>query len=117
MNAHVFEYLLWLLTDKYGQPRAGRHRITFLSKHCVFKAPVGDAGIIDNCHEAVCKHEQHAKGRIVRVLGYPVLCQERLTPKFYDDHRDIPEWVRCIDCAQVGTTPKGALKAFDFGLR
>lgn len=108
------------LEAKYGTPSCGRNRATFISSHCVIKFPLNFDGIADNAWEAASHEEPYlAKGRPLWIGDFNCVVQERLTMPRFDKHtsRNYPDWVREIDCAQVGYDKKGQLKAYDFGPR
>lgn len=109
--------LLSKLEKKYGKPSCGRNRAAFISKHCVIKFPLNFDGLTDNQYETRVDHEvnYYAKGKQVLLGDFNCVVQEKLRmPK---NHDNLPSWVNCIDCGQVGYDSKGMLKAYDFGPR
>lgn len=109
----------------------GRNRNTFLMPgNYVVKLPkswegYGDndwEGSISNAEENLNSpyHVQYPKTRLLYVEDIPILFMEKVKPiyekELIDLFEEIPDWVHCVDCGQVGITKKGRLVAFDYGL-
>ncbi len=103
------------LLKKYGEPLgAGRHRVAFGNPFVVVKLPLISEGFLDNTweldHFRRWKDPHYARCRLLMVEQVPLLVMERLwlsqAPK--------PSWADFIDCQQVGQTPDGVWKAYDY---
>lgn len=115
LNAVAVDFLT-KLEEKYGIPSCGRHRATFISKHCVIKFPLNFAGLRDNSIESKGYSDgyaAYAKGRKIMLGDFHCVVQEKLNMP--TSRQGLPTWVMSIDCCQVGYDTKGRLKAYDFG--
>ena len=113
--------------QKYGLPKIGTSRVTYLSKFVVFKVPVTLDGFRNNDWEAsLCGigeegtdyHIPLARSRHLPHQDIPVVVMERITEASISDILEklgkIPDFVSAVDSAQVGFTRKGKLVAFDY---
>lgn len=101
----------------------GRYGMINLKKNLVIKIPHNLRGIMDNISEnntfnKYLKNKNdyiplaHCKLFSFNKSGFNLLLMEYLKP--YNNIKDLPEWVRCVDCFQVGYDVKGNLKSFDY---
>lgn len=111
---------------------SGRGRSTYVytrrgrDSRIVVKLPLGEFGERCNKYEAECWKHGHshlqrdklARCRLVWVQSVPVIVMTRVDPVRtpLDDTRPVPNWAYVVDCQQVGTTPRGRLVAYDYGL-
>lgn len=111
------EAALAKLMAKYGEPLLGTTRATFLSKNYVLKFPLNANGNRANDWEGSVSADHLARGRWLQIEGFICVMQERLVELDWNNtkYTDLPDWVECIDCGQVGYDKQGNLKAFDFG--
>ena len=112
---------------KYGTPKIGTSRATYLSKHCVFKLPSSIEGFrLNDCEGSLCSIGKPgtswfipiALSRLIDVNDIPIVVIERVTEATLDDIATqlgyIPEFVSAVDMGQVGFTKKGELVAYDY---
>lgn len=116
-NAVALHEKLW---KKYGEPKCGNSRATYISKNYVFKLPLSEEGIYQNEDECTLLSDdywQFAKTRLID-SDSRLLCMERVEHAFYDTIIErlgyVPEFVMGIDCSQVGFNRRGELVAYDF---
>ena len=103
------------MIKKYGIPKCGRNRATFISKNFVIKIPLNNEGEVNNSVEANFISDNTAKGRLLVLNGFTCVIQEKITT--LNDQVDFnlfPEWVKNIDSCQVGYDANGNIKAYDF---
>lgn len=102
----------------------GRNRVVFLFPHYVVKLPRNADGYADNDWEGSVSHLensnpkediQYARTRLVYYHGIPILFMERVEQVCCGEA--LPEWVKSVDCCQVGWTQKGEIVAYDYGFR
>lgn len=111
-----------LMINKYGMPRLGTTRVTYISKVVGFKVPIAADGFRLNEQEDDLLHAaggfQLGKTRMAHPLGIPVLAMEiihRATPAEVEKRiGEVPNWAEAIDMFQVGFNNKGIIKAFDY---
>jgi hypothetical protein len=108
----------WAFT-KYRFLDQGNYRAVFKMRgDYVLKIPLNEAGVYCNDGEGSIKDEIYARGRWIELNGLVCVIQEYVEDASLSDIRSrfgsIPDWVSGIDCAQVGFTRSGALKAYDF---
>lgn len=98
---------------------SGRHRKVFLSRSgkYVIKVPHNDGGFRANQEEYDLYCNQ-AKSSIplakCRLHKSDILLMEFVKSASW--RPDLPEWVRSVDCQQVGYTRTGKLVAYDYSL-
>lgn len=103
------------LIEKYGIPKCGRNRATFISKYSVIKFPLNDDGETNNDMEAYFISDNTAKGKKIVLKGFTCIIQEKIIELSYPvDFTTLPEWTKNIDSGQVGYDHKGHIKAYDF---
>lgn len=114
---------------KYGPPKLGTSRVTYLSKHVVFKVPINNDGFRNNDWEAsllsIGKDENDpnyiplAYSRFLPGCGIPVVVMEKVREATKDEiiakFGAIPDFVYNVDMGQVDWTKKGKLVVFDYG--
>lgn len=94
----------------------GRNRIAYsISKNYIIKIPINQNGIDDNWYEATCfrKGNKNYPYARCRMCGDFVLIMEKLDLKI--NKKYLPDWVKWVDCAQVGYDSRGILKIYDYG--
>jgi hypothetical protein len=97
----------------------GRHRQLFLSRcgKWVYKIPRNSAGLGANHNELRAYKTGGwipvAKCRLIHVFDIPIIVMEYVKSVHLGSSE--PDWVACVDCAQVGYTRKGKLVAYDMG--
>lgn len=107
--------LVELLTDLYGIPHEGRHRLTFFAGDYVVKYPKSSWGAAVNRSEAYDTFDfPTAKCWIEEVGSVELLWMEKVS-RVNPYASYLPEWANAIDAAQVGVNKKGELVAYDFG--
>lgn len=102
----------------------GRNRVAMISPdhRIVIKIPLNDMGILDNSRERRAfvlniqknGYVEMASCRIFipdKEAGVPMLAMQYVKPIRYSS--DLPRWVDCVDCAQVGYNRRGRLVAYD----
>jgi hypothetical protein len=95
----------------------GRNRIVYrITENYVVKVPLNWDGIEDNYHESSLAKKENQQGYFANcvMLGDMLLLMEYVEPT-HKSYSELPSWVGCIDCAQVGYTKDGRLVAYDFG--
>jgi hypothetical protein len=110
------------LTKKFGKPFLGKHRVVFfdLKNDQVLKVPFKkESGIAANFQELDFQDENLAKTELDEKLslkfGIPIIRMELVqVVDDIDDIKNLPDWVVCIDCQQVGYTKQGRLVAYDW---
>ena len=95
----------------------GRNRIAFsIGKNYIAKIPLNEEGFYDNYFERCSfknrRNPQYPYARC-RMCGDFVLIMEKLDLKV--NKKDLPDWVKWVDCAQVGYDSRGILKIYDYG--
>lgn len=106
---------------------SGRNRdVYFLpGKKYIVKIPRNEDGMWDNATEHDWRHAKDAWSQTFRcnancrmVPGSYLLVMEYVRPVDSDEIRamfgEVPDWVGCVDCGQVGLNRKGELKAYDY---
>lgn len=111
--------LLARLDRKYSHIGSGLYRAVFKMRgNRVLKIPLNEAGEFCNDGEASIIDRNCARGRWVEIEGFVCVIQEYVEDASLAAIRmrlgRIPDWVSGIDCAQVGFTRSGRLKAYDF---
>lgn len=104
---------------KYRFLDQGTYRAVFrMNGDHVLKIPLNEAGVYCNDGEGSIKDEIYARGRWIELDGLVCVIQEYVEDASLREIRlklgSIPDWVSGIDCAQVGFTKGGILKAYDF---
>lgn len=112
---------------KYGLPKLGTGRATYLSKSCVFKLPVSPDGFRQNDREGcLCEigeagkqgHIPIARSKLIIIKDIPIVIMEKVEIAFFDDIKakmgHVPEFVTWVDMGQVGFDRKNKLVAFDY---
>lgn len=97
----------------------GRNRAAYISRdgRWVYKVPLHEIGMMANEQEARPlrfwdgKTELGARRRLVVIGGVCVLVMEYLKSS---RGMKLPEWTMSIDCAQVGISRDGTIKAYDW---
>ncbi len=112
------------MIDKYGMPKLGTSRVSYVSKKVVFKVPINEEGFKFNDFELSLLSSdekgaaQYGHTRLAQPLGVDVLAMEIIeraeTEEIQDRLGYVPEWVHDIDMEQVGFNRKGVLKAYDY---
>lgn len=112
---------------------SGRGRATYVytrrgrESRIVVKVPLGDFGERCNKHEHAtwqCGAFRHGKDKLARcrlvwVQSVPVIVMTRVETLREPSGRvwnPVPDWAFSVDCEQVGTTPRGRIVAYDYGL-
>lgn len=111
--------LLAKLAGKYGYLASGLYRAVFKMRgDRVLKVPLNEAGEFCNDGEGSVIDETCARGRWLEIDGFVCVIQEYVDDVSLSTIRarlgHIPDWVTGVDCAQVGFTRSGHLKAYDF---
>lgn len=108
---------LWV---KYGEPKCGNSRATYISKNFVFKLPMSEEGAYQNEEECTLLSDdywQFAKTKLIDADS-ALICMERADHASYNTIIErlghLPDFVSGIDCSQVGFNRKGQLVAYDF---
>jgi len=115
------------MCKKYGTPKLGTSRVTYLSKFVVFKIPISEDGFGMNDFEASLMgfgEEQDpwyiplAKSKHLPQCGMPIVVMEKVIPAdnemILSIMGTIPSFVNSVDMGQVGFTKSGKLVAFDY---
>lgn len=115
------------MTGKYGTPKFGTGRATYLSKYCVFKVPVSVDGFRLNDLEGstISIGEPNkigyipiARSRLILIKDVPIVAMEKVIEADINDIKDkigkVPDFVSSVDMGQVGFNKKGNLVAFDY---
>jgi hypothetical protein len=107
------------LYEKYDYVGCGLYRAVFkMNGNHVLKFPLSESGEFCNDGEGSHIAPWLARGRWIQIDGLVCVVQEWVddadlgTIKSRLGH--VPDWVGGIDCAQVGFTRDGILKAYDF---
>lgn len=113
--------------EKYGAPKLGTSRVTYLSKFVVFKVPISEYGFRTNDLEAsiISIGEPDdpfyiplAKSKHFPNCDIPIVVMEKVKEASYDEIKNslgyVPDFVSAVDMGQVGFTKKGKLVAFDY---
>ena len=107
------------LTEIYGKPFKGRHRIVFIDHKNdeVLKVPSQyESGIAANFQELDIQGKHLAKTKLDEQLsvrfGIPIIRMELVQEA--GGRKNQPSWVNYIDCQQVGYTKDGRLVAYDW---
>lgn len=108
---------LCFFKSKFPNVGRGRNRIAFsISKKYIAKIPLNEEGVYDNCFERRSfknrRNPQYPYARC-RMCGDFVLIMEKLDLKI--NKKYLPDWVKWVDCAQVGYDSRGILKIYDYG--
>lgn len=111
------------LLDKYNLSYErlgfGRNRQVFvIDEDLVIKIPRNEEGVHDNYwEESVYIRNKddgiYAKCEVIHEDGIALLKMQRV--KICSSTENLPDWVKFIDCQQVGYTNDGQLVAFDYG--
>lgn len=114
------------MCKKYGLPKIGTSRVTYISKSVVFKVPISECGFRNNDLEAsiISLYENTeyeipiAKSRHLLNCEVPIVVMEKVKEMSLSDIKDqygeMPDFVSAVDMGQVGLTKKGKLVAFDY---
>lgn len=114
------------MIDKYGLPKIGTRRATYISKSIVFKVPVDIEGFRENDWEgSLCAINPDsnyeipiAKSRLIFCDDIPVVAMEKVQPLFLSQIKEkfgeIPAFVSWVDMGQVGLNRQGKLVAYDY---
>lgn len=120
LDLHTF------MCNKYGLPKIGTGRTTYLSKNFVFKVPISEFGFRINDLEgstiSIDEGTEYeipiAKSRLLPKCDIPIVVMERVVEMTLDEIDDrfgyIPSFVSAVDMGQVGLNRKGKLVAFDY---
>lgn len=113
--------------DKYGMPKLGTSRATYISKSCVFKIPISLEGFrLNDWEGSLCSIGEEgteyyiplAKSKLLYINDIPVVAMERVIEASLDDIKEkygfIPDFVSAVDMGQVGFDSKGKLVAYDY---
>lgn len=111
-----------LMCKKYGPPKLGTSRVSYLSKTVVFKVPVSENGFRCNDWEgsivSLGDATPIARARLHPNSEIPIVVMERVEEVSLEQICErlghIPDFVYAIDMAQVGFTRAGKLVAFDY---
>lgn len=115
-----------MMCNKYGLPKIGTGRVTYISKTVVFKVPISDFGFRNNDIEAsiLSIHENTpyeipiAYSRHLPNCEIPIVVMEKVKELTLTEIKDklgeIPSFVSAVDMGQVGLNKKGKLVAFDY---
>ena len=111
--------LLARLASKYAYVASGNYRAVFkLRGDRVLKLPLNEAGVFCNDCEASILDKTCARGKWLEIEGLICVMQEYVEDATLSEIKArigyIPDWVAGVDCAQVGFTRAGQLKAYDF---
>jgi hypothetical protein len=127
--------VLNIFVSRYGGKalsiEQGRNRRVYVMKAYVVKVPVNQDGIADNHWEGSVSNSsqypqsdwqvQFARTRLVFQNGIPIVYMERVeeatSGAIHNRLGRVPNWIGCVDCGQVGFTKRGALVAYDYGIR
>ncbi|PTH79100.1 hypothetical protein [Aeromonas veronii] len=113
---------------KYGPPKLGTSRVSYISKSVVFKLPVSSDGFRHNDWEGSLmsigeEGDSHyiplARSRLhPGYIDIPIVVMEKVEEASLQCIRErlghIPGFVSAVDMSQVGFTKKGKLVAFDY---
>lgn len=112
---------------KYGPPKLGTSRATYIGKKFVFKLPITMAGYRDNDWEgsivSIGKegdeyHVPIARSKLLPRVDIPVVVMEKVEETDLDEiikrFGKLPDFVSIVDSGQVGYNRKGRLVAFDY---
>lgn len=113
------------MCDKYGLPKIGTGRVTYISKTVVFKVPISEDGFRNNDWEASIislgqdpDSVQIAYSRHLPNCEIPIVVMEKVSPLTEDEIKQkfgsVPHWVEYVDMGQVGLNSRGKLVAFDY---
>lgn len=113
--------------EKYGPPKLGTSRATYIGKNFVFKLPITMMGYRDNDNEgsiiSIGKEGDEfyvpiARSKLLPRVDIPIVIMEKVTEVTMDDiasvHGSVPSFFSIVDSGQVGYTRKGRLVAFDY---
>lgn len=119
-----FEIMHAKLVDRGFERIDGRNRVAMISpdRRIVFKLPLNNSGMLDNYRERRAfvlniRKKGYVEMAACRIIipdgdaGVPMLAMQYVEPIRYSN--DLPKWVDCVDCAQVGYNRQGRLVAYD----
>lgn len=108
-------------TLQYGTPLVARTRVVFLDKdnNQVIKIPLTSEGEMSNYREA--KYSSSTEETYIKVAScsmvkdgeVEVLHMEHVVIEPNPYGENMPDWVKSVDCGQVGYNSKGELVAYD----
>lgn len=112
---------------KYGPPKLGTSRATYIGKNFVFKLPITMKGYGDNDNEgsivSIGKEGDDfyvpiARSKLLPRVDIPIVVMEKIIEITRDEIVDrfdkIPDFFSIVDSGQVGYNRKGRLVAFDY---
>lgn len=115
------------LIDKYGMPKLGTGRATYISKFCVFKLPVTLCGFRLNDWEGSVSsigkkgtpyYIPIARSKLIFIDDIPIVVMEKVQESSLSEIKSklglIPDFVSSVDMGQVGFNHKGQLVAYDY---
>ncbi|EGQ8302283.1 hypothetical protein ACFKAH_003479 [Vibrio parahaemolyticus] len=112
------------MIDKYGMPKLGTSRVSYVSKKAVFKVPISQDGFKYNDFELSLLSSNIEGGavyghtRLAKPMGIDVIAMEIIERAEIEDIESrlgsVPDWIYEIDMGQVGFNSKGVLKAYDY---
>lgn len=110
--------------EKYGPPKLGTSRATYIGKKFVFKLPITMAGYGDNDWEGSIGKEGEeyyvpiARSKLLPRVDIPIVVMEKVEEADLDEiikrFGKLPDFVSIVDSGQVGYNRKGRLVAFDY---
>ena len=115
-----------IMCKKYGLPKIGTGRVTYISKTVVFKVPSSDFGFRNNDMEAstlsIAEGTPYeipiAYSRHLPKCEVPIVVMEKVQelslPEIKEKYGEIPSFVSAVDMGQVGLNSRGKLVAFDY---
>lgn len=114
--------------ERYGIPKCGRNRATYIANNYVIKLPISQNGFVDNEWEGSLiakKGKSAARTRLIynRVKGFeiPILLMEKVVELTWKEIESIGnsaiQIAYATDCLQVGLNKSGDVVAYDYGLR
>jgi hypothetical protein len=115
------------LKKKYPRYEIGRNRLVLFSKFAVIKVPLNDDGLCDNDWEGSIVGGKAYKQSNINEICYPntkylvldglicVMMEKVIVSN--EGYDELPDWVKFIDCGQVGYDRSGRLVAYDYGYR
>lgn len=134
-NAAVDKVLAWL--ERFETTNAkvltfGRHRLVYQLRNCVLKFAHNIEGVQANCDEVKLSrkrkylHYPVARCKSILTVGDCVIAlimecvdEKSFKKKLRDMYYNIPpelDWIKDIDCRQVGYTRSGKVVAYDYSI-
>lgn len=116
--------------DRNREMHSGRNRNVFDCGNYVVKLPVNCEGISDNDWEGSVSNGptqprdnwtvRYARTRMMWVANkIPVVFMEKVEDASLQEIKNrlgnVPDWIDCVDCGQVGFNRKQELLAYDYG--